>query len=100
MAKTLSYNNLIREVAKSSKYHIYEVEDVLVHLTKVLQEQLAKGNNVRLTGVGKLKVQQLKIQKTNAQGEKKCYNSFRLSVVSDASIKEYLKEKYAEPNTD
>lgn len=98
MGKTLSYRKLIEAVANSCKYHQYEVEDVLVHLSKVLQQELAKGNNVRLTGVGTVRMQKLKGKEhIDTKGRKVCYDSFRLSVVSDTSMKEYLKEYYVEP---
>jgi hypothetical protein len=52
---------------------------------------LSEGESVRLTGVGKLKMQKLKIP------EKLGYNSFRLSIIQDNYMKEYLKEHYVEP---
>jgi transcriptional regulator NrdR family protein len=89
--KVISFKKLIEAVAESCKYHQYEVEDVLAHLSKVLQKMLSEGESVRLTGVGKLKMQKLKIP------EKLGYNSFRLSIIQDNYMKEYLKEHYVEP---
>ena len=96
--KVISFNKLIEAVAESCKYHQYEVEDVLVHLSKVLQKILSEGESVRLTGVGRLKMQKLKTKSVvNAQGQNVCYDSFRLSIIQDNYMKEYLKEHYVEP---
>jgi nucleoid DNA-binding protein len=96
--KVVSFNKLIEAVAESCKYHQYEVEDVLVHLSKVLQKILSEGESVRLTGVGRLKMQKLKTKSVlNAQGQNVCYDSFRLSIIQDTYMKEYLKEHYVEP---
>jgi hypothetical protein len=88
---TITNKQLITSVAKSCKYYTYEVEDVFEHLIKVLQQELAKGNSVRLTGLGKLKMQKLKIP------ENLGYDSFRLSIIQDNYMKDYLKEHYVEP---
>lgn len=88
---TVTNKQIIASVSKSCKYHAYEVEDVLTHLIKVLQQELAKGNSVRLTGLGKLKMQKLKIP------ENLGYDSFRLSIIQDNHMKEYLKGHYVEP---
>ncbi len=96
--KTVNFKKLVEAVAKSCDYHQYEVEDVLVHLSKVLQKMLAQGKPVKIPGVGKLKMQKLKTKETiNAQGQKVCYDSFRLSLMQDVSMKQYLKENYVEP---
>jgi nucleoid DNA-binding protein len=96
--KVITFKKLIEAVADSCKYHQYEVEDVLVHLSKVLQKMLSEGDSVRLTGVGKLKMQKLKTKPVlNAQGQNVCYDSFRLSIIQDNHMKEYLKGHYVEP---
>lgn len=96
--KVISFKKLIEAVADSCKYHQYEVEDVLVHLSKVLQKMLSEGESVRLTGVGKLKMQKLKTKAVlNAKGQNVCYDSFRLSIIQDNYMKEYLKGHYVEP---
>jgi nucleoid DNA-binding protein len=93
--KVVSFKKLTEAVANSCKYHQYEVEDVLVHLSKVLQKMLVEGESVRLTGVGKLKMQKLKTKAvTNAHGENVWYDSFRLSIMQDNYMKQYLKEHY------
>ncbi len=93
--KVVSFNKLIEAVAISCKYHQYEVEDVLVHLSKVLQKMLAEGESVRLTGVGKLTLQKFKTRLSKE--ENIWYDSFRLSIMQDTYMKEYLKEHYVKP---
>lgn len=93
--KVVSFNKLIEAVAESCKYHQYEVEDVLVHLSKVLQKMLVEGESVRLTGVGKLKLQKFKTRLSKE--ENIWYDSFRLSIMQDTYMKEYLKEHYVKP---
>lgn len=98
--KVVSFNKLIEAVAQSCKYHQYEVEDVLVHLSKVLQKMLVEGESVRLTGIGKLKMQKFKTRVSKE--ENIWYDSHRLSIMQDSQIKQFLKEYYGkstEPTT-
>jgi nucleoid DNA-binding protein len=85
-------------VAKSSGYYQYEVEDVLNHLVGNIQVLLAEGTDVKLRGLGTMKVKQMKISRMfNTEGEKLCYTAFRLSVATDSILQQHLKEHYAEP---
>lgn len=96
--KSKKYKQLIEMVAKSSGYYQYEVEDVLNHLVGNIQVLLAEGTDVKLRGLGTMKVKQMKISRMfNTEGEKLCYTAFRLSVASDSILQQHLKEHYAEP---
>lgn len=48
----ISHNMLIDAVARRSGYHKYEVQDVLRHLSKVIEEVMIKKGTVKLQGVG------------------------------------------------
>ena len=48
----ISHNMLIDAVARRSGYHKYEVQDVLRHLSKVIEEVMIKKGTVKLNGVG------------------------------------------------
>lgn len=96
--KSKKYKQLIEMVAKSSGYYQYEVEDVLNHLVGNIQVLLAEGTDVKLRGLGTMKVKQMKISRMfNTEGEKLCYTAFRLSVATDSILQQHLKEHYAEP---
>jgi nucleoid DNA-binding protein len=96
--KSKKYKQLIEMVAKSSGYYQYEVEDVLNHLVGNIQVLLAQGTDVKMRGLGTIKVKKMHVSRMfNTEGEKVCYTAFRLSVTSDAILQQHLKEHYAEP---
>lgn len=98
--KTKSYKQLIKMVAQSSKYHEYEVEDVLNHLVGNIQVLLAAGMPIKISGIGTLKVKKMRVSRMfSTEGEKLCYDAYRLSVVSDSQIQGYLKEHYVKSET-
>ncbi len=92
--KAVTFKKLIEAVAESCNYHKYEVEDVLVHLSKVLQKILVEEKSVRLTGLGKINMKRLKTRSTKDKDV--WYDTFRLSVQQDTAMKQYLKENYVE----
>lgn len=96
--KAVSFKKLIEAVAESCEYHKYEVEDVLVHLSKVLQKILVQEKSVRITGLGKINMKKLKTRSTKDHDV--WYDTFRLSVQQDTYMKEYLKENYAKSTTE
>ena len=92
------YKQLLKMTAQSSGYYEYEVEDVVRHLIGNIQVLLAEGTDVKLRGLGTMKVKQMKISRMfNTEGEKLCYTAFRLSVATDSILQQHLKEHYAEP---
>lgn len=98
--KSKKYRQLIEMVAKSSGYYQYEVEDVLNHLIGNVQLLLAEGTDVKLSGLGTLKVKQMHVSRMfSTEGPKTCYTAYRLSVVSDAILQQHLKENYVEPTS-
>lgn len=53
MAKDkLKYKDLIKLVSSTSKYHLYEVEDVLSHLIYHMREEILNDKEVKLPGLG------------------------------------------------
>lgn len=95
--KSKSYKQLIEMVAKSSGYHQYEVEDVLNHLVGNIQVLLAEDMPVKISGIGMLRVQKMKIRGIPGKHDKNmCYDSFRLSVISDSGLQNHLKEHHVE----
>lgn len=96
--KSKKYRQLIEMVAKSSGYYQYEVEDVLNHFVGNVQLLLAEGTDVKISGLGTMRVKKMHVSRMfNTEGEKLCYTAFRLSVASDALLQNHLKEHYAEP---
>lgn len=96
--KSKRYKQLIEMVAKSSGYYQYEVEDVLNHLVGNIQVLLAEGTDVKIRGLGTMKVKKMRISRMfSTEGEKVWYTAYRLSVASDTLLQQHLKEHYAEP---
>lgn len=91
---------LIKLIAESSRYHQYEVEDIVKHLVGHMQEILARGEEVKLEGIGTFKTVKYLLStrpKFIGNPTEKMYNSVKLSVRIDQSMKRNLEEiKYAE----
>jgi nucleoid DNA-binding protein len=101
--KSKSYRELIKMIAQTSGYHQYEVEDVLNHFVGNVQVLLAADMPVKISGLGTIKVKKMHVSRMfSTEGEKVCYDAYRLSVVSDNGLQLHLKENYeqsAERNT-
>ena len=96
--KSKRYKQLIEMVAKSSGYYQYEVEDVLNHLVCNIQVLLAEGTDVKIRGLGTMKVKKMKISRMfSPEGPNLGYTAYRLSVASDSILQQHLKEHYANP---
>lgn len=94
--KPLSTKELIRMVASSSKYHVYEVEDVLAHAIAHIQNVVAEGRGVKLNGIGTLNRKYFKPMFVNFEGQAPVmvYNVVGMSVKLDDTMKQLLKETY------
>lgn len=88
-----SYKQLVKNIAKTSKYHNYEVEDVMLHFIHHVQEMLSRGIPVKLPGIGTIKIQKLDVKRLE-NGKEVCYTASRLSIPTDAVMKRFLKENY------
>lgn len=98
--KSKRYKQLIEMVAKSSGYYQYEVEDVLNHLVGNIQVLLAEGTDVKLRGLGTMKVTRMHVTKLPNNPDKVVdYVSYRLSVTSDSLLQQHIKEHYKVPET-
>ena len=53
--KSKAYRELMQMVAKTSGYHLYEVEDVLNHFIGNIQVLLAANMPVKISGLGILR---------------------------------------------
>lgn len=91
--KSKSYRQLIQAVTSSSGYYAYEVEDVLDHLIGNIQLLLAQGVDVKLSGLGTIRVSPMTVNNTLG-GEKVCYTTHRLSLATDQPMRRYLQENY------
>lgn len=96
--KSKKYKQLIDMVAKSSGYYQYEVQDILDHLIGNIQLLLAQGTDVKLSGIGTMKVKKMHVSKLPTDSETKvCYTAYRLSICSDSRMQDHLKENYVDP---
>ena len=96
---TLSPGKLNRAVAKSSGYHLYEVEDVLLHLAYVIQNSLARNESVYIQGVGKIKLVHRGFRKYYSGALKKevvTNRSWLLKLQGDAEILHHLDNNLEE----
>ena len=84
---------MIKAVTESSGYLSYEVEDVLDHLIGNIQLLLAKGVEVKLSGLGTIRVSPMNVNNT-LHGKKVCYTTHRLSLATDEPMRRYLQENY------
>lgn len=99
LRKSKKYKQLIKMIAESSGYHQYEIEDVLNHFVGNVQVLLAEGTDVKINGLGTLRVKKMQVSRMfSTEGEKVCYDAYRISVVSDTRIQDYLKENYNASN--
>jgi hypothetical protein len=100
--KPLSTKELIRMVASSSKYHVYEVEDVLSHAIAHIQEAVSKGKSVKLSGIGTLSRKLFKPRFVTLDGRPPVmvYNIVGMSVKLDDTMKQLLKENYDKTRAD
>lgn len=48
----VTHKQLVELIAQHSKYHAYEVQDILHSLACCLQQQMQQGNRVKITGLG------------------------------------------------
>lgn len=93
--KSKAYKELIRMIAQSSGYMIYEVEDVLDHFIGNVQTLLAQGVDVKVSGLGTIRVSPMNVNNT-IKGKKVCYTTHRLSLGTDEPMRRYLQENYVE----
>jgi nucleoid DNA-binding protein len=93
--KSKQYKQLLKMTAQSSGYYEYEVEDVVRHLIGNIQVLLAEGTDVKLRGIGTMKVKKMRISRMfSTEGEKMRYTAYRVSVTSDSLLQQHLKEHY------
>jgi len=92
---------LIRLVSKSTKYHIYEVEDVLSHLVAHIQNILGEGKSVKLNGIGTISRKYFKPRVFKMQGQEPVmvYNQVSLTIKLDFTMRNFLKGTYNANNT-
>lgn len=84
---------LVNIVANTTKYHKYEVEDIMAHLIAHMQAILAGGDSVKLSGIGTLSVKTFKPRLITFEGQapKMSYNAVGMSVKIDETMRIILK---------
>jgi nucleoid DNA-binding protein len=84
---------LINIVANTTKYHKYEVEDIMAHLIEHMQIILAGGDSVKLSGIGTLSVKTFKPRLITFEGQapKMSYNAVGMSIKLDETMRVILK---------
>lgn len=76
------FKQLVKQIAKTSKYHEHEVQDILKHLVGHMHIQLSKGLEVNLHGLGKFKRRRVKPSVRYSPLYDKHYLSFTSDSVS------------------
>lgn len=83
----------MQKTIESSKYHKYEVEDIVLHFLAHIQEALRQGTAVKLNGIGTIDRKLYKpLHVTVAGQDKMVYNSVGLSIKKDSEMTRLLKE--------
>ena len=91
--QSTSYRDLVRLIAKSSKYHIYEVEDIMNHFIAHAQVMLKNGEEVKISGLGTLKAHEMKEVSKVLNGTAIKYKAKRLSFKMDLPLHRYLNKE-------
>lgn len=99
--KPVKTKELVRLVSNSSKYRIYEVEDVLSHLVAHIQNLLGEGKSVKLNGIGTISRKYFKprVFKMHGQQPVMVYNQVSLTIKLDFTMKNFLKGTCNADNT-
>ena len=88
-------------VSSSTKYHVYEVEDVLLHAIAHIQNVVASGVSIKLNGIGTLSRKDFKPRLVNFEGQAPVmvYNVVGMSIKLDDTMKQILKDSYDKTNS-
>lgn len=99
-AERLTTKELMKMTAKSSKYHLYEVEDVVGHMLKHLQTLVAEGKHVHLKGIGtvsRVVRKPLRILDVRSKQIKIVPNVNKVSVRMDEPMREAMRKNPIQP---
>ncbi len=101
-AKPVKTKELIRLVSNSTKYRLYEVEDVVSHLIAHMQNLLGEGKSVKLSGIGTISRKYFKPRVFNMHGRQPVmvYNQVSLTIKLDSTMKNFLKGTCNADNTE
>jgi nucleoid DNA-binding protein len=96
---------LIRMTSESSKYYLYEVEDIVSHFIAHIQNELATNGLVKIDGLGTIKATKMKSTLNPAfRGNHAtiAHDAIKLSIKVDEAMRQNLKENYnvAFPNSE
>lgn len=64
----ISNKEFCQIVARSSRYDIYEIEDIVLHIVGNLQKLLSEGKSVQFTGLGKFHIVERKSRFIEGKG--------------------------------
>ena len=95
---TLTKKELIQLVAAESKYHYYEIEDVLESYYRVIHDQLILGKDVHIEGVVKLRhrLNPARYLKNKQREVYLCKPSRTIKAVINEELQDATKEFYQE----
>lgn len=92
--RTIRKKELLAAVAKSTKvYTVPEVEDILIHMTSVMQQALASGKIVHIPGLGRIQAHPVKRKVYRfacREVQVKRKNPYRVKFTADNELKDYL----------
>lgn len=92
--KKTSHKELIKLIAESSRYHKYEIEDILNHMIGHVQVILGRGETVKIDGIGTLKPTKYLLSTQDGfsgNPTKMLYNAVKISVKIDPEMKRNLE---------
>jgi nucleoid DNA-binding protein len=94
--KPVKTKDLIRMVADSTDYHVYEVEDVISHLVAHMQNLLAENKSIKLNGIGTISRRKYKPREIKFEGREPVmvYNQVGIAIKMDFTMKNFLKDTF------
>jgi hypothetical protein len=85
-------SNFVKEIAESCMYQTYEVEDVMRHFSIVLQRLLLEGNEVKIDGIGTIRLHLCKPKLVKLNNEvAEYYPWYNLTIRKDTWFRDEIK---------
>ncbi len=94
--KPVNTKQLIKMVAESTDYHVYEVQDVISHLVAHMQNLLGENKSIKLNGIGTISRKNYKPREVKFEGKAPVmvYNQVGLAIKMDFTMKNFLKDQF------
>ena len=92
--RSVSTMELMKLTSESSKYHLYEVEDVINHMIAHMQILLERDGSIKIDGIGTISIRKSKPREFYSaiyKRSKLVYTTHALTIKADAEMKRLLR---------